>query len=35
MFGAERRVSEIANGIRISGYRELSLSATSMILIQE
>jgi hypothetical protein len=34
IFGAERRVSEIANGIRVSGDRGLSLSATYLRLIQ-
>jgi hypothetical protein len=34
IFGAERRVSEIANGIRISGCRGLRVSATDVRLIQ-
>ena len=34
IFGAERQVSEIANGIRILGYRGRSFSATDVRLIQ-
>jgi len=34
IFGAERRVSEIANGIRVLGCRGRSFSATDVRLIQ-
>lgn len=34
IFGAERQVSEIANGIRVLGYRGRSFSATDVRSIQ-